>query len=182
MANRTIVEADRPWVSGLITVDDFEIGKIPKATLLWQNFGRRPAYTVEWGRKGKALKALPAVPFYDPPDPNDSDGTVVPGGRTVSAFDLTKGPLTVSDMGSLNSTKVVYFVYGFIKYKDVRTNHIYHSHVCYRYFPARPIFRQVGSSAHAITTKIRSNPKTAVSQRLILNLTLVSQVRYVKNI
>jgi hypothetical protein len=64
VANDNAMQADRPWFGAMESVDGFEVGKTPIATVVFQNSGRRPAKVTITESTSRWFKDFPANPPY----------------------------------------------------------------------------------------------------------------------
>jgi len=135
-ANKNAVEADRPWIGGALTVQDFEANKIPTYTIIWVNTGKRPAkITLTISKSGPFDFGV--NPQYTGYHTVPSINLIVPGQPMTHAWQ-DDGPISEPEMAALKAGTLPFRVYAKIEYSDLRTNISYWTHMCWRYMPTMP--------------------------------------------
>jgi hypothetical protein len=133
-ANQNVVEADRPWMGGNITVTNFSIGKKPTVIVNFINSGRRPARLDLTEVQTLARETFPKNPDAEyTSDTTPSTSVVVPGQSTF--LGPTLGEVIQSDLDLLDGGKFTYFIFAKVEYRDLRTNQRHWTHICVRYIP-----------------------------------------------
>jgi hypothetical protein len=136
-ANDNVINADRPWMGGNITVADFEVGKVATFTATYTNTGKRPTRA-----DLTAISAFPSASFPTDIeakyhfDVSPSTTFVVPGQQAVATVDANAA-LDQKGMDILASGTLRYFVVSKIEYTDLKTNAKYWTHLCTEYLPKR---------------------------------------------
>jgi len=137
IANENAIEGDRPWFGATIAVADFEVGKIPRATVRFMNSGKRPASVSAAMTHSRYYADFPEQPFYEEGDLH-SRGFVVPGDGVIADFSIFISPLTQDAQTTLDTRAATLYVYGKVLYKDIRTGKEHFTHGCVQYSPAVP--------------------------------------------
>jgi hypothetical protein len=133
-ANKTAIDAERPWVGMNIAILDWEIGKNPKAVVEFTNSGRRPARAtlVEFD-KGD-FKVFPQNPPYHKYSTDvKSVVLILPNSFATNSQPLD--PLTQERMNALGSRQITLFVYANIEYEDILTQTEHWTHGCWQFLP-----------------------------------------------
>ena len=133
-ANSNVLAADRPWFGASFAQQDvIEAGKIPSATIIFMNSGKRPARVTFSGAAVHWFDKFPRDPPY-PAMSLISTELVVPGAGVTQKFNLAKQPLSQTEVDAVNTGKPArWFLYAKIEYVDVRTGENHHTHVCWVY-------------------------------------------------
>jgi hypothetical protein len=133
-ANKIAIGAERPWVGMSIAIQDWEIGKNPKAVVVFTNSGRRPAKaTLVQFDKGN-FKIFPQNPPYHKYSTDVmSLALILPNSFATNTQPLD--PLTQERMNALGSRESSFFVYANIEYEDVLTQTKHWTHGCWQYLP-----------------------------------------------
>jgi hypothetical protein len=133
-ANQNVIEADRPWIGGYITVTDFSLGKKPNVTIVFVNSRKRPARLDLTAMKEEMREVFPKNPDADYIfDTVQSTSVIVPGQTAVLHQIL--GEVIQSDLDMLNGGKFTFFIFAKAEYRDLRTNQRHWTHICIRYIP-----------------------------------------------
>jgi hypothetical protein len=132
-ANNNVLSADRPWFGAVLSVDSFEVGKIPVGTIIFVNSGKRPAKVTLTEAMTHWFNAFPVHPPYEF-DTTPSVSVVIPNGTVISKFNLLKTPLSQQEMDASNrGIEASFFVYSNIEFSDIRTGKPHFAHFCWRY-------------------------------------------------
>ena len=89
-ANANILEADRPWFGAILSEQSaFEVGKIPSATVVFNNSGKRPAKVTISEVSDYWFSEFPKNPPYHDIGIRSAQ-IVVPGSAVISKLNLAK--------------------------------------------------------------------------------------------
>lgn len=100
-ANTNTVEADRPWIGAVFTVDGFAAGKTPTYTVTFMNTGKRPA-KVTLSQTLATPNDFKDNPIYRPYDAIPSTTFLVPGQAMAAPWKDT-GPISQELMKAFSS-------------------------------------------------------------------------------
>jgi len=134
-ANANVVNSDRPWMGGVIDIQNFTAGNSAKISWAFSNSGKRPAVIDEAAGTDFVFPVFPIDP--DPRYGNISGASkaiTVPGNMVNKQY-TSAIKLNTSIMSSINSGGVKYFVIAKVNYRDIQTNTKYWTHVCKFYEP-----------------------------------------------
>lgn len=134
IANANAMQADRPWLGAVLSIKDFEVGKKMTVDIIFNNSGRRPAYAYSILSHGGVYQQFPDPETQYDYSGSPSTGLIVPGSYQQSETVLDTA-FSQEVMDALNRGPTIYFIFGKIEYRDVRTNEKHWTHVCYRYHP-----------------------------------------------
>jgi hypothetical protein len=138
-ANSNVLTADRPWFGATLTQQDaIEVGKIPSATIIFVNSGKRPARVVLAESADNWYDKFPQKPSYQTM-PLISTEMVVPGSAVTDKFNLSKQPLSQLEVDTAQTGKPArLFLYANVEYVDVKTSERYFTHACWVYIGNEP--------------------------------------------
>jgi hypothetical protein len=139
-ANANVLEADRPWFGiALSAQDPLELGKIPSATVVFLNSGKRPAKVIISEVSDHWFTALPKNPPYELAGLKSSN-MVVPNSFVTNKFNLFKKPLSQPEIDAVTGGGVVkLFIYANIEYVDLRSQIKHFTHSCWIYVGNEPV-------------------------------------------
>jgi hypothetical protein len=133
-ANKTAINAERPWVGISIAIQDWDVGKNPRAVVLFTNSGRRPAKATLVQFDKWNFKTFPQNPPYHSYSTDvKSLALILPNSSVTNS--QTLDPLTQERIITLGLRKSTFFVYANIEYQDVLTQSRHWSHACWQYLP-----------------------------------------------
>jgi hypothetical protein len=135
-SNANVINADRPWMGGTLTVDGFAAGSTPTYIITFTNSGKRPARVTRTETLSAPLD-FGENPVYRHYDTTPSISFVVPGQSVVASWkdEILMNPIPETRMQELTSGVIPFRVYGRVEYTDTRTGSLYWTHVCWRYTP-----------------------------------------------
>jgi hypothetical protein len=136
-ANENVLNSDRPWFGAILDVQNFDVGKVPVATVVFTNSGKRPARTTLTQSTANFFRDFPKNPPYVA-DSVPSTAIVVPGGNVVTKYNLLKSELDQPSMDAANSPYETFYIYADIEYIDVILNKPHWAHFCWRYIGNLP--------------------------------------------
>jgi Flp pilus assembly protein TadG len=133
ISNDNSLEADRPWLGAVLTVQDFQVGKTPTFTVAGVNSGRRPAYVTLFANRSRYYETFPSDPQYviDAPP---SASLVLPGQNQIGMW-KAKTEISEEEFRAMKTGVIKFFVHSKIEYTDSRTNRSYWTHACWWYKP-----------------------------------------------
>ena len=107
--------------------------KTPTYTIIFINSGKRPTKVT--------LTQTLAGPFdfkdspkYLPYDTTPSISLVVPNQQLAASW-KGESPISDEEWKGINADEIPFRVYAKVEYRDMRTNALYWTHVCWRYAP-----------------------------------------------
>jgi len=135
-SNANVTDADRPWMSSMLSVSNFEIGKKPIFTWTYTNSGKRPAKITLQANREQMLSGFPKVPDSSYLlGATGSTNFIVPGQSMFAVSELDQ-TLTKETFDFLEQhPQVQFFAFAKVEYVDVKTNAKYWTHMCARYIP-----------------------------------------------
>jgi hypothetical protein len=138
VANRQSIETDRPWFGAvLVGVEGFEVDKIPVATVLFTNSGKRPAKVIIAQTNSHWFHKFPDNPPYE--YKTRSTNVIVPNVSVINKFNTATRKLTQVEIDTATAgTTARYFIYGNIQYVDIRTGIEHYTHACWSYIGNEP--------------------------------------------
>jgi len=136
-ANAQAANADRPWFGTSISVDGFEVDKIPVATVLFFNSGRRPAKVIISEVNVHWFTRFPANPPYE--HRIVSHNIVVPNSPVINKFNIIKNKLSQLEIDAATVGNPKFFIYSNIQYIDIGTGNEHHTHSCWVYIGNDPV-------------------------------------------
>jgi hypothetical protein len=132
-ANSNAMQADRPWFGATLLVEGFEVGKVPIATIYFTNSGKRPARIIIAEAHTGYFEVFPKNPPYEL-HPIVSRGIVVPNAPLVNKFNMSKIPLSETEVSIVESgVPARYFVYAHMEYIDMRLGKPHYANFCWQY-------------------------------------------------
>lgn len=131
-ANQNVLETDRPWFGATLSVDNFEVGKIPVITVVFSNSGKRPAKITLAQTSSKFFTDFPEKPPFGSDTP-PSTAIVAPGGTLVTKFNSFRANLSQDVLDAANAGNPSYFIYSDLEYTDVILNKQHWAHFCWQY-------------------------------------------------
>ena len=139
VANKQAADADRPWFGIILaSVEGFEVGKIPVATVLFVNSGRRPAKVILSEVGTHWYKNFPEKPVYQ--TASRSVSIAVPNSQIISKFNVAKIPLSQLEIDAAAAgVPARYFIYANVQYIDIGTGQKHHTRACWSYIGNDPV-------------------------------------------
>jgi hypothetical protein len=136
-ANAQAANVDRPWFGTTLAVEGFEVNKIPVATVLFINSGRRPAKVIVAEVNSHFFAKFPANPPFE--HQIVSHNIVVPNTPVINKYGFTKTPLSKLEVDAATAGNPRLFIYSNIQYLDVGTGLEHHTHSCWVYIGNDPV-------------------------------------------
>jgi hypothetical protein len=144
IANQNVVNSDRPWMGGILTVSNFDVGGKPLYSYVFINSGRRPARVTLIATKAKLYPVFPSAPDKEySHDADPSTSVIVPGQSAVFTH-LDEGEVSQHDMDVLKEGSFTVFSFAKVEYVDLRTDTHYWTHACIRFIPKMKIGNDSG--------------------------------------
>lgn len=135
IANKNVVDADRPWIGGFFVVSNFEVGHRPTYTFTFINSGKRPARLILTATKENFYLTFPPNPDKEYVFDTTPSTTVIVPGQNAMTIDSAKGDMTQQEMDFLKAGGGIFFAFAKVEYVDIRTNTPHWTHICMRFFP-----------------------------------------------
>jgi hypothetical protein len=130
ISNGNALNADRPWVGIGLSVENFEVDKEPRATIIFSNSGRRPARITNAQYRWRVYTPIfPENPEYPTEGTEGSTNIVIPNSNSSAIFTIDK--ITAEQMEIFR--RGLFYIYAKVEYDDPATQEHHWTHACWRY-------------------------------------------------
>lgn len=130
-ANGNALNADRPWMGVGLSVDTFEVGKTPKATIAFVNSGKRPGKVILTQYRWTMYHEFPKDVTYPPSGTETSTNIVLPNTHADVSFALDS--VTDQMMQLIKAGAETIYIHANIEYQDPVTGRLHSTHACWQY-------------------------------------------------